>query len=112
MSDSSGNSSPLHPKADNKEKSTFEIPKKTDILPSKNKSDPEVDYDDDVVDDFVSDIFDLKSSPTTPSSSPKINNHLKKGEDKKKSRIEPENTELRNSGLEKADLDPVSKSQN
>ena len=94
MSDSSGNSSPLQPKADNKEKSTFEIPKKTDILSSKNESDPEVDYDDDVVDDFVSDIFDPKSSTTIPSSSPKVNNHLEKGEDKNKSRIEPEKTEL------------------
>jgi hypothetical protein len=59
----------------------------------------------------VSDIFDPKSSPTIPSSSPKINNHLEKGEDKNKSRIEPENTEL-NSGPEKAESDPVSKSQN
>ena len=84
MSDSSGNSSPLHPKADNKEKSTFEIPKKTDILSSKNEYDPEVDYDDDVVDDFVSDIFDPKSSTTIPSSSPKVNNHLKKGDEKQK----------------------------
>ena len=59
----------------------------------------------------MSDIFDPKSSPTIPSSSPKINNHLEKGEDKNKSRIEPENTEL-NSGPEKAESDPVSKSQN
>ncbi len=59
----------------------------------------------------MSDIFDPKSSTTIPSSSPKINNHLENGEDKNKSRIEPENTEL-NSGPEKAESDPVSKSQN
>jgi hypothetical protein len=77
----------------------------------KCESDPEVDYDDDVVDDLVSDIFDPKSSTTIPSSSPKVINHLEKGEDKNKSRIEPEKTEL-NSGPEKAESDPVSKSQN
>ena len=58
----------------------------------------------------MSDIYDPNSSPTIPSSSSKVNNHLEKGEDKKKSRIEPENTEL-NSGPVKADSDPVSKSQ-
>ena len=63
---SSGNSSPLHSKADNKEKSTFKIPKKTEILYSKNESDLEADYDEDVVDDFVSDIFDPISSPSIP----------------------------------------------
>jgi hypothetical protein len=68
-----------------------------------------VDYDDDVVDDFVSDIFDPKSSPKIPSSSPKVYNHLKKAEDKKKSRSEPEKTEL-NSTPEKADSDSVSRS--
>ncbi len=65
-----------------------------------------MDYDDDVVDDFVSDIFDSKSSPTIPSSSPKVNNYPEKSDENKKSRIEPENTEL-NSGHEIAESDPV-----
>ena len=68
-----------------------------------------MDYDDDVVDDFVSDIFDKNSSTTNPSSSPKTKHQLKKGDEQKKSQSEPENTEL-NSGPEKADSDPVSKS--
>ena len=74
-----------------------------------HENDPEVDYDDEVVDVFVDDIFDTKSSSTIPSSSPKANNHLKKGDNKNKSRSEPEKTEL-NSGSEKADSDSVSKS--
>ena len=87
------------------------IPKKTQNLYSKADSEPEVDYDDEVVDDFVSRIFDSKSSSTIPSNSPKVHNiHLKKGVGKQKFRSEPENTELK-SGPEKADSDPVSKSQ-
>jgi catalase len=58
----------------------------------------------------VSRIFDSKSSSTIPSNSPKVNIHLKKGVGKLKFRSEPENTELK-SGPEKADSDPVSKSQ-
>ena len=41
VSDSSGNSPPLRSKADNKEKSNFKIPKKTEVLYSKNESDLE-----------------------------------------------------------------------
>ena len=111
VSNSSGNSSKPFTQNLNKDKSTFKIPKKTQNLYSKADSEPEVDYDDEVVDDFVSRIFDSKSSSTIPSNSPKVNNiHLKKGVGKQKFRSEPENTELE-SGPEKADSDPVSKSQ-
>ncbi len=110
-SNSSGN--PFIPFTQNpfKDKSTYKIPKKTENLNSRHDSDPEVDYDDDVTGDFIESIFDSKSSTTIPSNSSKVNNHLKKGEAKNKSRIEPENTEL-NSGPVKAESDPVSKSQN
>jgi hypothetical protein len=110
VSNSSGTSSNPFTQNLNKDKSNFKIPKKTQNLYSKADSEPEVDYDDDVVDDFVSRIFDSKSSSTIPSNSPKVNIHLKKGVGKLKFRSEPENTELK-SGPEKADSDPVSKSQ-
>ena len=61
----------------------YTIPKKTENLYSKHEEDPEVDYDDDIVEDFVSNIFDSKSSTKIPSSSPKVNNHLKKGDEQK-----------------------------
>ena len=68
-----------------------------------------MDYDDEIVEDFVSNIFDPNSSTITPSSSPKTKNHLKKDDEQKQSQSEPENTDL-NSGPEKADSEPVSKS--
>ncbi len=86
MSNSSGNSSNYFTQNLNKDKSTFKIPKKTENLNSRHDSDSEVDYDDDVTDDFIERIFDSKSSKTIPSNSPKVNNHLKKGEEKHKSR--------------------------
>jgi hypothetical protein len=72
VSNSSGNSSKPFTQNLNKDKSTFKIPKKTQNLYSKADSEPEVDYDDEVVDDFVSRIFDSKSSSTIPSNSPKV----------------------------------------
>ena len=68
-----------------------------------------MDYDDDVTDDFIESIFNSKSSKTIPSSSPKVNNDLKKGDEGRKFRPRPEKTEM-TSGPEKADSDPVSKS--
>ena len=109
VSNSSGTPSiPFTQKFESHDKITYQIPKKTQNLYSMHENDPEVDYDDKVVDIFV-DTFDTKSSLTILSSSPKANNHLKKGDDKNKSRSEPEKTEL-NSGPEKADSDAVSKS--
>ena len=77
VSNSSGNPSNPFTQNLNKDKSTYKISKKTDNLYSKADSEPEVDYDDDVVDDFVSRIFDSKSSSTIPSNSPKVNIYLK-----------------------------------
>ena len=87
------------------------MPKKTQNLYSKHEDDPDVDYDDEIVEDFVSNILETNSSTTIPSSSPKSKAIWKKVRNKKKFRSEPENTEL-NSGPVKADSDPVSKSQN
>ncbi len=58
VSNSSGNPSIPFTQNPNKDKSTYKIPKKTENLNSRHDSDPEVDYDDDVTDDFVSRIFD------------------------------------------------------
>ena len=79
VSNSSGTPSiPLTQKFESYDKITYQTPKKTQNLYSMHENDPEVGYDDEVVDVFVDDIFDTKSSPTIPSSSPKANNHLKK----------------------------------
>ena len=77
-SNSSGTPSiPFTQKITSHDGNDYKIPKKTQNLYSKADSEPEVDYDDDVVDDFVSRIFDSKSSSTIPSNSPKVNIHLK-----------------------------------
>ena len=55
----------------------------TQNLYSKHEDDPEVDNEDEIVEDFVSNIFETNSSTTIPSSSPKSNNHLKKGDEQK-----------------------------
>jgi hypothetical protein len=99
---------PFTQKTASHEDKHYNLPKKTENLYSKNEEDPEVDYDDDSVEEFVSDIFQSKTSTKIPSSSLKDNNHLKKGDEHKKSQPEPENTEL-NPGPEKADSDSVSK---
>ena len=52
-SDSSGNPSSPFTQNPNKDKSTYKIPKKTENLNSRHDSYPEVDYDDEVTDDFV-----------------------------------------------------------
>ena len=78
VSNSSGTPSiPFTQKIASHDGNDYKIPKKTQNLYSKADSEPEVDYDDDVVDDFVSRIFDSKSSSTIPSNSPKVNIHLK-----------------------------------
>jgi hypothetical protein len=69
---------PFTQKTASHEDKYYTIPKKTENLYSKHEDDPEVDYDDDIVEDFVSNIFDSKSSTKIPSSSRKVNNHLKK----------------------------------
>ena len=38
----------------------YRIPKKTQYLYSKHEDDPDVDYDDEIVDDFVLNVFDPK----------------------------------------------------
>ncbi len=69
---------PFTQKTASHEDKHYNLPKKTQNLYSKNEEDPEVDYDDDSVEEFVSDIFETKSSKEIPSSSRKVNNHLKK----------------------------------
>ena len=71
VSNSSGNPSIPFTQNPNKDKSTYKIPKKTENRISRHDSDPEVDYDDDVNDDFIESIFNSKSSETIPSNSPK-----------------------------------------
>ena len=62
-SNSSGTPSiPFTQKIASHDGNDYKIPKKTQNLYSKADSEPEVDYDDDVVDDFVSRIFYSKSS--------------------------------------------------
>jgi hypothetical protein len=108
VSNSSGTPSiPFTQKIASHDGNDHKNPKKTQNLYSKHEDDPEVDYDDEIVDDFVSNIFDPNSSTTIPSSPSKFKNHLKKGDDEEKYQSEPENTDL-NSGPEKADSDPVS----
>ncbi len=70
----------------------YTIPKKAQKLYSKHEENPEVDYDDDSVEEFVSDIFGSKSSTEIPSSSSKDNNHLKKGDERNRAQAEPEKT--------------------
>ena len=82
VSNSSGNPFIPFTQNPNKDKSTYKIPKKTENLNSRHDSDPEVDYDDDVTGDFIESIFDSKSPTTIPSNSSKVNNHLKKGDEK------------------------------
>ena len=109
-SNSSGTPSiPFTQKIASHDGNDYKIPKKTQNLYSKHEDDPDVDYDDESVEDFVSNIFEPNSSTRTPSSSPKTKNHLKKGDEQKQYQSEPENTDL-NSGPEKADSEPVSKS--
>jgi hypothetical protein len=57
VSNSSGNPFIPFTQNPNKDKSTYKIPKKTENLYSRHDSDPEVDYDDDVNDDFIESIF-------------------------------------------------------
>ncbi len=84
VSNSSGTSSiPFTQKIASHDGNDYIIPKKTQNLYSKHEDDPEVDYDDEIVEDFVSNIFEPNSSTTTPSSSPKTKNHLKKGDEQK-----------------------------
>ena len=72
VSNSSGIPSiPFTQKIASHEGNDYTIPKKTQNLYSKHEDDPEVDYDDDIVEDFVSNIFETNSSTTIPSSSPK-----------------------------------------
>ena len=74
---------PFTQKTASHEGNDYTIPKKTQNLYSKHEDDPEVDYDDYIVEDLVSNIFDSKSSTKIPSSSPKVYNHLKKGDEQK-----------------------------
>ena len=72
-SNSSGTPSiPFTQKIASHDGNDYKIPKKTQNLYSKHEDHPEVDYDDDIVEDFVSNIFDSKSSTKIPSSSPKV----------------------------------------
>ncbi len=84
VSNSSGDSSNPFTQNLNKDKFIFKIPKKIHNLYSKTYSEPEVDYDDDVVDGFKSVIFGSKPSSNIPSNSSKIDNHLKQGDEKQK----------------------------
>ena len=72
VSNSSGTPSiPFTQKIASHDGNDHKNPKKTQNLYSKHEDDPEVDYDDEIVDEFVSNIFDPNSSTTIPSSSPK-----------------------------------------
>ena len=62
-----------------------------------------------LVESFVSDIFDLKSPANIPSNLTRLNNHLKRDDEKYGIPISPEKAGL-NSGPENPDSDPVSKS--
>ena len=53
---------PFTQKTASHEDKHYNLPKKTENLYSKNEEDPEVDYDDDSVEEFVSEIFDEKTS--------------------------------------------------
>ena len=73
VSNSSGTPSiPFTQKIASHDGNDYKIPKKTQNLYSKHEDDPEVDYDDEIVEDFVSNIFETNSSTTIPSSSPNL----------------------------------------